>query len=196
MGAHAGQGLRSRRLLRGLSGLGPLRTEPEGQPVASPLAPFRFTRQSKAPLRLAPTGLIFPARGRCPDHTGSWTSWPWRPRPDPGRGLRPRQNLPLIQPLAYHLSLTWNYQKFSVALDASGNATQNHYGQTYGEQKTDDFSIYNLNTSYQFKWKQAQLLIKLGVENLTDKYYTTYSDWNKIPRMGRNVFINLTTHLF
>lgn len=106
------------------------------------------------------------------------------------------QNLPLIQPLAYHLSLTWNYQKFSVALDASGNATQNHYGQTYGEQKTDDFSIYNLNTSYQFKWKQAQLLIKLGVENLTDKYYTTYSDWNKIPRMGRNVFINLTTHLF
>lgn len=105
-------------------------------------------------------------------------------------------HLPLIQPLAYQLSCNWNHQKFSATLEALGNATQNHYGQTYGEHKTADFGIYNLSMSYQFKWSQAQLLIKLGVENLTDQYYTTYSDWNKIPRMGRNAFINLTAHFF
>jgi iron complex outermembrane receptor protein len=31
----------------------------------------------------------------------------------------------------------------------------------------------------------------MGMENVWDTLYTTYSDWNKIPRMGRNVFLNL-----
>ena len=40
-----------------------------------------------------------------------------------------------------------------------------------------------------------QMNVKLGVENIFDINYTTYSDWNNIPRMGRNLFINLSYHL-
>ena len=37
--------------------------------------------------------------------------------------------------------------------------------------------------------------MKLGVENILDTYYSTYSDWNNFPRQGRNIFINLNYSL-
>jgi len=33
--------------------------------------------------------------------------------------------------------------------------------------------------------------VKLGAENIFDTYYSTFSDWNNIPRRGRNLFVNL-----
>jgi iron complex outermembrane receptor protein len=33
--------------------------------------------------------------------------------------------------------------------------------------------------------------LKVGIENIFDSYYSTFSDWNNIPRKGRNVFLNL-----
>jgi iron complex outermembrane receptor protein len=29
------------------------------------------------------------------------------------------------------------------------------------------------------------------VENLFDRRYTTYSDWNGIPQKGRNIYVNI-----
>lgn len=104
------------------------------------------------------------------------------------------QDLPLLQPLAYQLSLTWQRPPFSSRLETVGNAAQTRYGQAYGAHPTNPFSVYNFNISYLLKSSQTRWLIKLGAENLTDQYYTTYSDWNKIPRMGRNVFIHVTAH--
>jgi len=51
--------------------------------------------------------------------------------------------------------------------------------------------IFNINAGYAFDWNQNKIKLQTGVENIFDKYYTTFSDWNKIPRMGRNFFINL-----
>lgn len=39
------------------------------------------------------------------------------------------------------------------------------------------------------------LSLKAGAENLFDAYYSTYADWKNIPRMGRNVFVNLEVEL-
>jgi iron complex outermembrane receptor protein len=40
--------------------------------------------------------------------------------------------------------------------------------------------------------QQHSLYLKIGVENIADTYYSTYSDWNKIPRKGRNFYVNLS----
>ena len=37
--------------------------------------------------------------------------------------------------------------------------------------------------------------ITSGVENLFDKQYATYADWNHIPQKGRNIYMNLTFEL-
>ena len=34
--------------------------------------------------------------------------------------------------------------------------------------------------------------IHVGVDNLFDRYYSTYSDWNHIPQKGRNIYANLS----
>ena len=41
----------------------------------------------------------------------------------------------------------------------------------------------------------SQFSIRAGVENLFDKQYATYADWNHIPQKGRNIYMNLTFEL-
>ena len=38
----------------------------------------------------------------------------------------------------------------------------------------------------------SHLTIRLGIENLFDKHYATYADWNDLPQKGRNIYMNLT----
>ena len=73
-----------------------------------------------------------------------------------------------------------------------GNLAQKEFAATYGQTKTPDYLIFNFNAGYTFHYNQNLIKLQTGVENIFDKYYTTFSDWNKIPRMGRNVFVNLT----
>jgi iron complex outermembrane receptor protein len=35
------------------------------------------------------------------------------------------------------------------------------------------------------------LNVRLGVENIFDTYYSTFSSWNNIPSKGRNLVLNL-----
>lgn len=104
-------------------------------------------------------------------------------------------NLPLINPLSYKTALTFTKTKFNATLEAIGNAEQTQIGNTYGETKTADFALLNANFGYKFLFSGSRLYTKIGVENILDAYYTTYSDWNKIPRMGRNIFVNLNLNL-
>ncbi len=104
-------------------------------------------------------------------------------------------DLPLINPLSYRTALSFSQSKFNAALECVGNATQNQFGSVYGEIKTTDFALLNANFGYKFLLSGSKLHTKIGAENILDTYYTTYSDWNKIPRMGRNVFVNLTFSL-
>lgn len=102
-----------------------------------------------------------------------------------------RNNLPFISPLRYSAGVEFRKEKLNAGILASGNLAQNDFAQTYGQTKTPDYLIFTINAGYAFDWNQNKIKMQTGVENIFDKYYTTFSDWNKIPRMGRNVFINL-----
>ncbi len=51
--------------------------------------------------------------------------------------------------------------------------------------------IFNVNAGYQSSFSAVKVLTKIGVENIFDRLYTTYADWNKIPHPGRNFYLNL-----
>lgn len=105
------------------------------------------------------------------------------------------KNLPFMAPLTYTTSLTYTKEKISVEISVLGNMTQTYYNAFYGEDRTPDYAIINSSFGYRFSLNNVKLLVKSGVENLLDTYYSTYSDWNNIPRMGRNVFAHLSVQL-
>ena len=106
-----------------------------------------------------------------------------------------QDNLPLINPFSYRTTLSFTQTRFNASLECIGNATQTQFSAIYGETKTPDFALLNANFGYKFSFAGSKLYTKIGAENILDNYYTTYSDWNKIPRMGRNIFVNLTFSL-
>lgn len=76
-----------------------------------------------------------------------------------------------------------------------GNARQSDFGEKYGETGTPAFAIVNASLSRTFSLQSTDITLRIGVENLLDKYYTTYSDWNKIPQKGRNIYANIDVSL-
>lgn len=101
------------------------------------------------------------------------------------------ENLPFISPLRYSSALDYKYQKFSTEIALHGNAVQTQFNPNYGENRTVDYAILNLSSGYSFAFEKSKWAIKAGIENLLDTYYSTFSDWNSIPRKGRNVFVNV-----
>jgi iron complex outermembrane receptor protein len=102
-----------------------------------------------------------------------------------------KNNLPFISPVSYQTELKYRYQKLNVAIECIGNGSQTQFGSFYEEKPTAAFTILNFSAGYKFNWDGSILHIKMGVENIINTYYTTYSDWNKIPRIGRNTYLNL-----
>ncbi|MGL2967200.1 TonB-dependent receptor [Flavobacterium sp. XGLA_31] len=100
-------------------------------------------------------------------------------------------NLPFISPLSYTTDLVYHTNKYSAELSLQGNATQTRYSPYYGEDRTPDYALINAGFGYNFKIGSCSFGLRAGVENLLDTYYTTYSDWNNIPRMGRNFYTDL-----
>jgi len=103
--------------------------------------------------------------------------------------------LPLIAPFSYSTSVEYLNKQFSADIDLQGSTKQIKYSAEYGEDQTPAYFILNASVGYDFKFKHAAPTIKIGVENLLDRKYSTYSDWNNIPRKGRNVYINLKINL-
>lgn len=101
------------------------------------------------------------------------------------------KNLPFISPLRYSASLNYKIDRFSSEIMVQGNATQTQYSPFYGEDRTSDYAILNLATSYLFAIDGSKLNVRAGIENILDTYYSTFSDWNNIPRKGRNFFLNV-----
>ncbi|TRX29376.1 TonB-dependent receptor [Flavobacterium franklandianum] len=101
------------------------------------------------------------------------------------------QNLPFISPLRYFSSLNYKKGKFTSEIAVQGNATQTQYSPFYGEDKTPDYAILNFDSGYSFAFEKVKCNVKIGIENIFDTYYSTFSDWNSIPRKGRNFFLNL-----
>jgi len=99
--------------------------------------------------------------------------------------------LPFMSPFNYMTSIGFRPGKFSSELQLKGNATQTEYNAFYGEDKTPDYAIVNANFGYKFTFEKSKMMLNMGVENMFDANYTTYTDWKNIPRMGRNIFVNL-----
>nr|WP_315147933.1 TonB-dependent receptor [uncultured Flavobacterium sp.] len=101
------------------------------------------------------------------------------------------RNLPFISPLRYFSSLNFNKEKFSAEITVQGNATQTQYNPFYGEDRTPSYAILNFDAGYSFAFEKVKCNMKIGIENIFDTFYSTFSVWNNIPIKGRNFFLNL-----
>lgn len=101
------------------------------------------------------------------------------------------ETLPLIQPFTYISKLAYQTNKFTIEAWIDGSSAKNMINPDFGEKPLPSYVIANLSASYRFVLDQKVLLIKLGVDNLFDASYTTFADWNRLPRMGRNIYLNL-----
>ena len=113
--------------------------------------------------------------------------------------------LPLISPISWQSEWIYQHQHFQAQATIKGNARQSNYGEKYGETAAKAWTIVNLAAQYQFgilcgakrqsRARNLEFVIRAGVENLFDKQYATYADWNHIPQKGRNIYMNLTFEL-
>ncbi|MCO5233063.1 MAG: hypothetical protein M9888_04945 [Chitinophagales bacterium] len=103
-----------------------------------------------------------------------------------------KESMPQIQPLSYNAKLKFEKNEYLAEIQVEGAAKQMHYGKNYGETPAQKYAILNTTIAKQFNISlKHKLITKIGVENILDKNYSTFSDWNKIPRMGRNFFLNI-----
>ena len=101
------------------------------------------------------------------------------------------RNLPFISPFSYSSTFSYFKNRVSAALTVLGNATQSQFSPYYGENKTPDYAVLNGSVGYSFYVEKNKWNVRLGVENIFDTYYSTFSSWNNIPSMGRNFVLNL-----
>ena len=102
------------------------------------------------------------------------------------------ESLPMISPFQYSSSVAYQKGAFSAEIDMKGASEQTNFGDKYGESQAEAYTIFNMNLGSSFYFGSQKLIAKAGVENIFDIFYSTYADWNGIPRRGRNVFINLS----
>lgn len=100
------------------------------------------------------------------------------------------KNLPLIKPFSYLAEVNYSRSRFNAAIQLEGNGNQSKYSSFYGEDETPAYAVLNLNLGNQFDINDHTFILKYGVENVLDANYSTYADWNNIPRQGRNFYIN------
>src|SRR5690606_8195201 len=96
------------------------------------------------------------------------------------------ENLPLISPISYRSALDFYKHQYSASLSVSGAGEQTNYNPVYGETKAAAYATVSASFGKRFFINENDLFVKAGIENILDTNYSTYSDWNNIPRMGRN----------
>ena len=98
--------------------------------------------------------------------------------------------LPLIAPLSYLGSLRFSWKYLEAEGGVKMASRNSHCGTEYGETPTAGYAVWHLNIGGQLRLGQVIANLHLGIENLFDRYYATYSDWNHIPQKGRNIYVN------
>ena len=101
-------------------------------------------------------------------------------------------NLPLISPISYGMSLFYKKNLFDAVLEMEGAGKQHQFSAAYGEDKTNNYTIFNASLSYHIMFGDQKMYVRVGVDNVFDTYYSTFADWKNIPRMGRNLFLNIS----
>ena len=102
------------------------------------------------------------------------------------------ENLPLISPLAYQGGLDFFRNQYSASLSVNGAGEQVHFNPKYGENKTAAYATLSASFGKRFFVDSNDLYLKAGIENILDTYYSSYTDWKNIPRMGRNIYVTIS----
>ena len=103
--------------------------------------------------------------------------------------------LPLIAPLTYQGTLEFLWRNITAQCGVRLAARNSHCGILYGETPTPGYAVWNLNIGGHFRFGRLNTDLNLGVENLFDRHYSTYSDWNHIPQKGRNIYVTTAFQL-
>ena len=98
----------------------------------------------------------------------------------------------MISPFTYKAAIHFKKNLFDAEVNVNGASDQENYSRYFGENKTGAYTLVNINASYNFHFSSQKIYLKAGVENLFDTSYSTYADWNNIPRMGRNCYVNVS----
>lgn len=106
-------------------------------------------------------------------------------------GTSGKVNLPFIQPFSYGCTIKYDIKGYQLEATIEGAAKQLKFSPTFGETQAKAYTLLHAGFSKTFYLNAHQLVLKTGVENILDRVYSTFADWNKIPRMGRNFYINI-----
>lgn len=112
----------------------------------------------------------------------------WTYRYGDGRNFGP---LPMIQPLSYRSWWHGTFRQWGLAFGLEGAASQRRVSIISGESGLPAYVLLHANAYYRWQGSWGKFLIKGGVDNLSDRYYTTFADWNRLPRPGRNIYLHL-----
>lgn len=104
-------------------------------------------------------------------------------------------SLPLIAPLGYKGGLRLRHGIWIAETNFEVSTSTHHYGEKYGGIRTPGYGLWNLSGGAHFTVGRTDLEIRGGIDNVLDRRYTTFSNWNHIPQKGRNFFLNLTAML-
>lgn len=124
----------------------------------------------------------------------SWLRWDNHLSYSYGKG-NTHARLPMIAPLTYKGALKFFWKNLESEAGVRAVARNSKCGTQYGETPTAGYAIYHFNIGGHFQIGKVGTDIHVGVENLFDRYYSTYSDWNHIPQKGRNLYANLSFQL-
>lgn len=100
-------------------------------------------------------------------------------------------NLPLIQPFSYTSTLSYTQNSTGVEVIVNGSSRQKYFNPDFGERPLPAYCIISLAATQKVLLGGRTIILKGIVENLLDQTYTTFADWNRLPRMGRNFSINI-----
>lgn len=126
------------------------------------------------------------------DHKiGPGLKWSGRASHHRGRDHSGR-NLPFISPFAYGGRLGYSQADFSCSISMSGALAQNNFSPEFGEDRSSAYTVFSLSMGKSLTLGGDEVTLKAGVDNIFDRQYSTYSDWNNIPRMGRNFHMSLS----
>lgn len=101
------------------------------------------------------------------------------------------ESLPFIRPVTYQMSVAYTHKNFSCQAMLAGDLKQHYYNPDYGEDATPAYSLVSVSADYALPIEKQLFHLQLGVENLLDRYYSTYADWKNFPRMGRNFYVGV-----
>ena len=99
--------------------------------------------------------------------------------------------LPLIQPFSYQSGLQFAHQPFTCELSMNGAAAYKNISTGFGEKELPAYTLLNFSVGMPVQLSGKSLHIKAGVDNIFDKPYSSFADWNGIYRMGRNGFVSV-----